>query len=204
MFTAAFFALDDVSAGRYFDMCLKKDTNACGNFFSRDNGTPIHDAPDGRSQARWHANSGLALGINWRQTRSAGKGEWARVNNGTTFHSGWVRVDNIAGYGDFKKVVDCWQIKELTDDDDRLGDFILTAEFSRNGKGRITSEGGRHVHIWHTRGLVLIGRAANADSYVYGYDNKTNTVTHPIHTYALQVKLAERDAGACSSGVVTR
>ncbi len=204
--TAAFLIFwgGGVEASESFAKCLSGKATTCTLFFSRSGDTRIREVPNEFAPTRWRATAGMALRVNWKKTRLSRKRNWAYVDNGVPSEAGWIHANDIAGYGDFRKVIRCWPVRAISDNDDRLGDFVLAAEFSEDGSGRLTSEGGKRVNIWFTPGLILIGKEANADGYVYGFDRKTNTIWHPTHAYKLQHVTLGIDHASCHTGFATK
>lgn len=193
-------------AATHFEKCLESASfrNECIFAFSRNPDTDIYHEASTDSPVRWKAHQGQALRIDWRRTRKGIERGWAYVDNGAPGEYGWVAQKNIAGYGDFRRLDSCWPIVTMRDDDERIGDFFISAEFSADGRGRLTSEGNRRVQVWYTPNLILIGRKPDVNAYVYGYNSKLKSLTNGSQGYTLKdvtLRLLDKE---CMNGVLYR
>lgn len=176
--------LDDAprsSAGAY-ERCLPNpDRYECRAFEARRPRTPVHHAPDVRSEVAWELGWGEAFVVDWAVTRRGPRG-WLFTQPEDRVHpppnrAGWVEAKHLAGVEDYRRVEGCWPVAFVSDE---LGDWAT--EITMEADGRASAEESP-AFVWFTENLVRIGSTADSPFHepaiLFGYEPRTHRLYRP-------------------------
>lgn len=158
------------SAATALEKCLRQSNRpVCWLFYSRHDAALVYIKPVVDSVPAKRLTWGEPVRIDWKKTKTAPVG-WVYYSTQDHREYGWIEAKDLAGAEDFRRVVACWPIKYLRDDDPRMGDFEFTAHTNADGQGWSHDEKGARIYVWFTENLIMFGPRPDNEGIVYAYD----------------------------------
>jgi hypothetical protein len=154
----------------------------CWLLYVADKTAAVYVEPDPTSEIVELLPIGRSIRANWR--KSSGKENWIFYREDGSGKSGWINEKNLVGNLDFRRVVGCWPLRRINDDDPRVGDFSFSADFKQDGSVESEELSGK-PRVWIAGNLILIGSHPDNNSLMYIFRPKAKKIIHPGQDYEL-------------------
>lgn len=142
--------------------------------------------PDAGSSVLTHLPKGLPLSVNWPDSKRAPRG-WLKFGGegGGVGEVGWIRQSSLVSLRQFRKVIRCWPIKHIVDDDVLLGDYEFSVALMKNGQGNFDYAPEAKISVYMFNELVFIGSLPDDVGEVFSvhYDAGRLLLKRPGHGY---------------------